>query len=195
MLPPSAIDGGLAVLSSLNSGGKLRSTRAKDYPPSMNCNDFEGKVNISVFGDTAGAIERYRNPNPRSLYLGTIYGGDEYVLQFAAAAAATTFYDQAWAKYRACLSFTESLMVGEATVDTLSVTKTTVSGDQAFLVTQAVTTAGHSNHRRALYLLSLYVVAGTNVYSLADISETNAEPSVTLMGELIHRVQALYPHR
>ena len=194
ILPPSAIGDGLAFLSSLNSGGKLRSTRAKDNPPSMNCADFESKVNISVFGDTAGAFEKYRNPNSRSLYLGNIYGGEEYVLQFAAAATAARFYDQAWAKYRACLSFTESLMVGKATVDTLSVTKTTVSGDRAFLVTQGVTLAGHSNHRRALYLLYLYVVAGTNVYSLSDISETNAEPSITLMGDLIHRVQALYPH-
>jgi hypothetical protein len=84
-------------------------------------------------------------------------------------------------------------MVGTASVDTLSVTKTTISGDRAFLVTQGVTTSSHRRHP-ALYLLSLYVVAGTNVYSLSDISETNAEPSATLMGDLIHRVHALYPH-
>lgn len=193
MLPPSAVGESLTLLSSLNTGPKLRSTHATDYPPGMSCSDFEGKVNISVFGNTAGAHERYRNPNKRALYLGNIYGGDEYVLQFAAATTATTFYDQAWAKYRACLSFTESLMVGKATVDTISVTRTTISGDRAFLVTQGVTTSSHRRHP-ALYLLSLYVVAGTNVYTLSDISESNAEPSATLMGELIHRVQALYPH-
>jgi hypothetical protein len=145
-----------------------------------------------VFREGSAVQNRHRRRRNRGVVIRC--GGEEYVLQFAAAATATRFYNQAWAKYRACLSFTESLMVGKATVDTLSVTKSTVSGDRAFLVTQGVTLAGHSNHRRALYLLYLYVVAGTNVYSLSDNSETNAEPSVTLMGDLIHRVQALYPH-
>ncbi len=192
MLPPSAFGGDLAFLSSLNTGRKLLSTRAKDYPPGMSCSAFEGKVNISVFGNTAGAVERYRNPNPRSIHLDAIYGGQEYVLQFAAAATAAKFYNQAWAKYSACVSLAESLMIGKATVDTLSVRRTTISGDRAFLVTQGVTVPRH--RQRPLYLLYLYVVAGTNVYSLSDLGGTNDEPSVTLMGDLIHRVQALYPH-
>ncbi len=189
MLPPSAFGAGFTASITLNTGRKLLSTRAKDHPPSMSCSAFEGSPNISVFGNTAGAVVRYRNPDPRPTYPESIFGGEESVLQFAKAATATTFYNQAWAKYGACLSFTELLMIGKHAVDTISVTKTTISGDRAFLVTQGVTVP-----RRQWYVLFLYVVAGTNVYSLSDTSGSNDEPSITLMGDLIHRVQALYPH-
>jgi len=69
--------------------------------------------------------------------------GDEYVLQFATAATAATFYSQARAKYAACQSLTEPFAGNfTASVDTLSVVKTTVGGNQAFLVTQHVDVPG-----------------------------------------------------
>jgi len=194
MLPPSAFGAGFTFSEALNSGAKLQSSRAKNHVPSMSCGAFEGRVYISAFGDTAGADERYSNPAAASAYPNTIFLGDEYVLQFATAATAATFYSQARAKYAACQSLTEPFFGNfTASVDTLSVAKTTVGGNQAFLVTQHVSVPGF--FQKPLYLLYLYVVAGTNVYGLSDVSGTNDEPSPALMKDLIHRVQALYPHR
>jgi len=192
MLAPAAFGAGYTFLKSLDSGRKLQSTKAKDHVPSMSCGTFEGGVFISDFGDTAGAVVRYSNPNWRSAYPDTILLGDEIVLQFAATAPATTFYNQARAKYAACPSFSTSSGFGPAAVTNISVAKTSVAGHQAFLVTQRVTFSDFL--QTPFYLLYLYVVSGTNVYELSDASGTNDEPSVALMTRLIHRVQALYPH-
>jgi hypothetical protein len=192
MLPPADFGAGYTFLESYNSGRKLQSTRPKDHVARMSCGTFEGGVFVSDFGDTAGAVVRYSNPNWRSAYPSTILLGDEYVLQFATTASATTFYNQARAKYAACVSFNTTSGFGPATVNTASVAKTTVAGHQAFLVTQGVTFARFL--QTPFYLLYLYVVAGTNVYYLSDASGTNDEPSVKLMTTVIHRVQALYPH-
>ena len=40
----------------------------------------------------------------------------------------------------------------------------------------------------------LYAVAGTDVYSMWQQNGTNDEPSPTLMGNLIKKIQGLYPH-
>jgi hypothetical protein len=193
MLPPSAFGAGFTFSEALNSGAKLQSSRAKDHVPSMSCGAFEGKVYISAFGDTAGADVRYSNPDAAPDYPNTIFLGDEYVLQFATTAAATTFYNQARAKYAACVTLIEPFAgTFTATVDTLSVTKTTIGGDHAFLVIQHVSVPGF--FEKPLYLIYLYLVAGTNVYGLSDASGTNDEPSPALMSKLIHQVQALYPH-
>jgi len=190
MLAPSAFGSGYTFEEALNSGTKLQSTHAKDHVPSMSCNAFEDKVYISSFGDTAGAVLRYSNPNWFSSYPNTVVQGDEYVLQFATNAAAATFYSQAQAKYAACSTLNEPFFKTTAEVDTLSVAKTTISGNKAFVVTQRLTAPGY----KVLYLLYLYVVSGTDVYDLSDISGTNDEPSHALMSQLIHRVKALYPH-
>jgi hypothetical protein len=190
MLPPSAFGSGYTFDEALNSGTKLQSTHAKDHVPSMSCNAFEDKVYVSSFGDTAGAVLRYSNPNWFSSYPNTVVDGDEYVLQFATNAAAATLYSQAQAKYAACSTLNEPFFKTTAEVDTLSVAKTTVSGNKAFVVIQRLQAPGY----KVLYLVYLYVVSGTNVYDLSDISGTNDEPSHTLMSQLIHRVKALYPH-
>jgi hypothetical protein len=193
MLPPSAFGTDFTFSEALNSGARLMSTRIKDHVPSMSCGAFEGRVYISAFGDTAGADVRYSNPDAASAYPDTIFLGDQYVLQFATAASAVTFYSQARAKYAACVSLTEPFIgTYTASVDTLSVTKTSVGGNQAFLVTQYISVPGY--FEKPLYLLYLYVVAGTDVYGLSDAGGTNDEPSPALMSNLIHRVQALYPH-
>jgi hypothetical protein len=190
MLPPSAFGAGFTFTEALNSGAKLQSTRIHQHVPSMSCGAFEGKVYISTFGDTAGAVLRYSNPAWFSSYPNTIVLGDEYVLQFATEPSAATFYSQAQAKYAACLTITQPFFKTTAEIDTLSVAKTTISGDKAFVVIQRLTAPGY----KVLYLVYLYVVAGTNVYGLSDISGTNDVPSHTLMRDLMHRVQALYPH-
>jgi hypothetical protein len=193
LLPPSAFGSGFTFWASLNTGSKLQTTQAKDYLPGMSCNAFESKLYVAFFGDTAGAVEKYTNPAPRATYPNTIIDGDEDVLQFATAAAATSFYTRAEAKYAACRSFTESIP-GEDIyqVSTLSVAQTNVGGDRAFLVTEALAVSGY--RVVPLYDNFLYVVGGTNVYSFGTFSGTNDEPSPALMANLIHRVQALYPH-
>lgn len=193
LLPPSAFGSGFTFWASLNTGSKLQTTHAKLYLPGMSCNAFESKLYAAFFGDTAGAVEKYTNPAPRATYPDTIIDGDEDVLQFASAAAATTFYTRAEAKYAACRSFVESIPGGDTyDVSTLSVAKTSVSGDQAFQVTEALAVSGY--RVTPLYDNFLYVVSGTNVYSLGTFSGSNDEPSPALMANLIHRVQALYPH-
>jgi len=190
MLPPSAFGSGFTFDEALNSGAKLHSTRIKDHVPSMSCNAFEDEIYVSVFGDTAGAVLRYTNPAWPSSYPGTIVLGDEYVLQFATDAAAATFYGQIQAKYAACTTLTQPFFNTTAEIDTLSVVKTTISGDKAFVVSQRLMAPGY----KVFYLPYLYVVAGTNVYDLHDVSGTNDDPSQALMKELMQRVQALYPH-
>jgi hypothetical protein len=190
MLPTSAFGSDFKFSEALNSGSKLQSSRAKHHPSSMSCNAFEGRVYIGTFGDTAGVVSRYSNPDWPSEYPNTILLGDQYVLQFVSSSAATTFYNRAEAKYAACKTLSEPFIKTTAEVDTLSVTKTTVSGDKAFVVTQREIAPGY----KVLYLLYLYVVSGTDVYDLSDVRGTADEPSTKLMKELIHRVQALYPH-
>ena len=38
------------------------------------------------------------------------------------------------------------------------------------------------------------MLAGTNVYTIDDVSGTNDPISASLLGTFIHRVQALYKH-
>jgi len=191
VLPASAFGSDFTFSQSADSGSKLKSTRAKYHVPAMSCFDFEHGVYISKFGDTAGVVTQYTNPHWIPEYPNTIVAVDEMVLQFATAATASTFYSQVRAKYAGCPSGAEPFF--EAPADTLSVTKTTVNGDQAFLVIQDADVSP-GIVRYALYALYLYVVAGTNVYDVSEFSGTNDEPSVPLVIDLIHRVQALYPH-
>jgi hypothetical protein len=201
MLSPSAFQRDVVFAQALNSGTKLQTTQIRDHVPSMSCASFEGTVKISVFGDTAGAYEEYTDENAVTDYPDVIFQGDEEVLQFATVAAATTFYGQVRTKYTSCTSFSESWVrfftpteqrTFTATVASSTVTKTTVSGDTAFTVTQGVQLADFL--QQPLYFNVLYVVAGTDVYSFHDTGGTNDEPSLKLMTSFIHRVQALYPH-
>jgi hypothetical protein len=196
MLPTSAFGPDIKFSEALNSGAKLRSTQVHDHVPSMSCSAFDGAAStISVFGDTAAAEVRYSNPDAASAYPNTIVNADQRVLQFATVAAADTFYSQARSKYTGCVSFVESFPGAPrpAAVDLRSVAKTTVSGHQAFVVIQYLQVPGLFGEP-SFYHLYLFVVAGTNVYDFYYTSGTNDTPSSALMSDLIHRVQALYPH-
>jgi hypothetical protein len=197
LLPASAFGANFTAQSTLNSGGTLKSTRVTLDVPTATCSVFEGKIYAWGFGNTAGALAQYVNPNAARQRPEAIIDGFQDVIQFATAGAATTFFTQARAKYAACLSFSEPNPAdtnpggGTFQISTLSVSKTTVSGDQAFAVTQQFAlseTPGVSD-----YIDVLYVVAGTDVYSMWQDSGTNDEPSPALMGQLIRKVQALYP--
>ncbi len=192
LLPPSAFGDGFTFSVALNTGSRLQTTRAKYHLPSLGCSAFEAKVYVAFFGNTAGASMGYSNPGWRSSFPNTIFGGDEDVQQFATAAAASTYYSQAKAKFAACRSFAENLSGTVFNVDVLSLTKTIVGGNQAFVVIELATPAQASGVLR--YIAYLYVVAGPDVYHLDQGSGVNDRPSAALMLRLIHRVQALYPH-
>ena len=127
-----------------------------------------------------------------------IIQGFQDVIQFATASAATTFFTAARAKYTACQSFSEPNPTdtnpggGTFQISTLGVSKTTAGGNAAFSVTQQI--ALSESPGATEFIDVLYAVAGTDVYSMWQQSGTNDEPSPTLMGNLIKKIQGLYPH-
>lgn len=195
LLSPSAFGDGFTFGASLNSGGKLQSTHAQKHVSGMSCSAFEGSEWVSGFGNTAGAAEKYTNPNWSASAPGLAYGFED-VLQFATTAAAATYFNQADAKYGSCRDFSElnpgDTKPGGGTfqVNVLVVSKATVSGDRGFSITQQI--AESERPGVTVYINVLYVIAGANVYSLWDVNSTNDEPSPTAMGSLIHRIQGLY---
>ncbi len=199
LLPASAVGAGFTPGTTLNTGsGLLSTTSATQNGPTTSCSTFEGKIYVSGFGNTAGALAEYVNPNAAMQRPEAIIQGFQDVIQFATATAATTFFTQARAKYLACLSFSEPNPTdttpggGTFQISTIGVSKTTVGGNAAFAVTQQIALSEHPGATE--FVDVLYAVAGTDVYSMWQQSGTNDEPSPTTMGSLIHKVQALYPH-
>jgi hypothetical protein len=199
LLPASAFGANFTVENTLNTGGTLlSSTKVTLHVPTASCSTFEGEIYVSGFGNTAGALDQYVNPDAAMQRPEAVIDGLQDVVQFATTAAATTFLTQAQAKYAACLSFSEPNPTdtnpggGTFQISTLSVAKTTVSGDQAFTVTEAIALSEKPGLTQ--YIDVLYVLASTNVYSMWQYSGTNDEPSAVLMAKLIRQVQALYPH-
>jgi hypothetical protein len=197
LLPGSSFGTDFTISSRLNTGRKLMGTRAILHVSSMKCSAFEGFDYVSGFGNTAGALDQYDNPSPFAAYPNTVLYGFQDVVQFASTSAATNFYNASHSKYAACHSFTEpnpgdkSPSGGTYQVNTLSLSKITVNGYHAFVGSQ--TLAESEAPGITLYINVLIAVAGTNVYSLWDVSGTNDQP--TPMGKLIHQIQALYPHK
>ncbi len=198
MLPPAAFGDGFRFTSSLNTGSKLLPTRVTVRVPSLRCDAFVLlRTWVSGFGNTAGADENYSNTQPWANYPNTVFYGVEAVLQFATTAAATAAFGQFDAKYAACRSFTspnpgDSVPGGgNFLVNLMSLSKTTVGRDLAFAAT--FTVALSEVPGITLYVNALYVVSGTNVYHIFDVSGTNDEPSA-LVTRLVGQVQALYPH-
>jgi hypothetical protein len=184
LLPGSAFGSGFTISSRLNTGSKLMGTRASLHVSSMKCSAFEGYDYVSGFGNTAGALDQYNNPS-------------QDVVQFASTSAATNFFNSGHSKFAACRTFSEpnpgdkSPGGGTYQVSTLSLSKLTIGGDHAFEATQ--TLAESEAPGITLYINVLFVVAGTNVYNLWNVSGTNDQPAP--IGKLIHQIQALYPHK
>jgi len=197
LLPPSAFGSSYTFLESLNSGSKLQTTRASRPVPRQSCAAYENDEYVSFLGQTAGATDQYMNEAWRGSWPDTLYGLSQDVVQFATDQAASTYFGQAYAKYAACLSFTVpnpgDVTPGGGTylVSGVSISRTTVSGHHAFTATELWAPSEASG--RFFHVDVLFVVAGTNVYNLWEVSGTNDVPSSALMTDLIHRVQALYP--
>ncbi len=165
--------------------------------PTATCSTFEGEIYVSGFGNTAGALAQYVNPDAGMQGPGAIVDGFQDVLQFATTTAAATFFTRAHAKYGACRSFSEpnpgdtNPGGGTFQISTVSVAKTTVSGDQAFTVTQQFARSEAPGDANGIDVL--YVAAGPDVYSMWQDSGGSDAPSPAVMGKLIRKVQALYP--
>ena len=195
LLPASAFGDGFTVTQRLNSGSKLASTQVRIKPSSLTCVAFETFIFVRGFGNTAGATNSVNNPNPDfSSYPSIVLGGDQTVLQFKTSGAATSFYNQAYARYKQCTAFTEPDPADnsqfELTVQSLA--KTTVGKNKAFQVIQLVDIAALPAF--SFYANTAVVLAGTNVYTIDDVNGTNDPISASLLGRLINRVQALYKH-
>jgi hypothetical protein len=196
LLRASAFGSDFTSLSSGNTGGRLSSTRVRQTPGSLSCGSFANYTYDTNWGNTAGARVSYWNPNWSAAWPNTQYSLGQVVLQFATVHAASTFFNEAYAKYAACRSFDvpnpsdTSPGGGSYQVSNTSTSKTTVSGHRAFVSSELWALAEASGYTE--YVEDLYVVSGTDVYDLWYVSGTNDEPSPALMSKLIHRVQALY---
>ncbi len=198
LLPASAFGTGFTLGTTLNTGTGLLTAPTTLNATTTGCSTFEGKIYVSGFGNSAGALDKYVNPNAAMQRPEAIIQGFQDVIQFATASAATTFFTAARAKYTACQSFSEPNPTdtnpggGTFQISTLGVSKTTAGGNAAFSVTQQI--ALSESPGATEFIDVLYAVAGTDVYSMWEQSGTNDEPSPTLMGGLIKKIQALYPH-
>jgi hypothetical protein len=199
LLPPTAFGNGFTSGDTLSTGRKLQSTRVTKHVPSMSCRVFEGQIFFGTYGDTAGALNMFVNPIAPALFPDTIFYGYQAVIQFPTARQAGTFFAQSRAKFARCQSFSEpnpgDTVPGGGTfqVGSVSVAKTSVNRDQGFVVTQSI--AMSESPGTSWYRNLLFVESGTDVYSLWEVSGVNDEPSPAVMTRLIHRIQALYPHR
>jgi hypothetical protein len=195
LLPASAFGDGFTVTQRVNSGSKLWSTRVHGKPSSLSCANFWQYIYVAGFGNTAGAMDSVNNQNPDFPdYPSVVLGGDQAVLQFKTAAAAASFYNQAYAKYKQCVAFTvpdpaDNTQL-ELTVRSLS--KTTISKNKAFQLIQLVDVTALP--ALAFYANTAVVLAGTNVYTIDDVNGTNDPIPASLLDSLIKRVQALYKH-
>ena len=196
LLPSSAFGSGFRTFNRHNSGSTLHSTQALVEPSNASCVKFATFVYISGYGNTAGALSSFDNPNlDLSLYPNVILAGDQYVLQFGSAGAAQSFYNRAYARYKQCSAFNEPAPDFQTHVEltTQSLSGTTIGGHKAFQLVQHADFAAFSSF--ALYEVTAVVLAGTNVYTIDDVNGTNDPVSASLLGKLISRVQALYRHR
>jgi hypothetical protein len=198
MLPPSAFGaymkdaGGLA---DANTGKKLMSSHSSEQVSTTSCSTFETDSLNPAFGKTAQAQEGSYNSKPSPLLPTTPFVAFQFVSQFASAQAATTFYNQAHAKFKACTAFTWPAAEtnyperGDLRVTTQSMSDTTVSNYPAFSLSQLTV---YTKKPNPSIINTLVTVAGANVYLIYVINITQDEPSHAVMSQLISRVQKLY---
>jgi hypothetical protein len=197
LLPASAFGSSFKSSRPSDTGGRLVSTRVLQTPDSLSCGAFANNPYVQNWGNTAGAGVNYLNSDWLSDWPSTQYSVGQIVLQFATAHAASTFYHEAYAKFKACRSYAvpnpsdTSPGGGAYDVTDPSTSQATISGNQAFMTLESWVPAENSN--TTYYIGVIYVVSGTNVYYIYELTGTNDEPSQALMSDLIHRVQSQYP--
>lgn len=195
LLPASSFGPDFQFQFATTSGRSLWHQRASDHVSSMSCGNFEDGVGLGLFGESAVALSFVDDQNAFTNYPNAEFYFDQSVLQFPTAKAATTYYNQAKAKYAKCQDFTESVpassVPGSGGMETtlMSMSKTKVGSFQAFQLTQAVTLSESPGF--ALTLNTLVTIEGTDVFTVVNLSGTNDPVSNSLMLKLINRVKKL----
>ena len=196
LLPASSFGDGFQLGAWFSSGKWLWHKRASDHVSSMSCGDFEGNIGIGFFGETATAQTFSNNPDPWSAFPNDEFFYYQSVYQFPSTKAATTYYNQARAKYAKCQSFTEpvpaSSVPGSGALDitTQSMSKATVGKYQAFQVGQAAALSEAPGF--TLQQSTLVTVEGTDVFTMYSFGGTNDPVPTGLMLKLINRVKKLH---
>ena len=194
LLPTSTFGSDFKVLGATSSGTSLWPTKAVKHASTMSCVNFENAGAVATGKPRSRSRSRRTaalSPAPPNLdNLNLLY--DQSVYQFASTKAASAFYNQAYAKYASCKSFTDTLSGdpnGASTITLKSIAKTKVGTHQAFQLTQIVkrtralrhfTEAEHAGHRK-----------GADVFIFVNGSTTNRPVPAKTMLKLINRVAAL----
>jgi len=133
------------------------------------------------------------NPDPNFAdYPNIVVAGDQAVLQFKTTQAATSFYNQAYAKYKQCSAFTDTELGLQIELSTSSLSTTTVNKNKAFQLIQYADIAALPV--ASDYQSTAFVLSGTNVYTIDDVGGTNDPIPASLLSTFMKRVQALYQH-
>lgn len=197
LLPASAFGPDFTDNGSTNSGGKLSSTRVRYTPGSLSCGSWVDNTYLAGWGNTAAAAASFLNSAwtyQNSAF--TLYSAFEEAFQFPTAHAASTYFNQSYAKFAGCKDFlapnpTDSAPGGGSwDVSQTSTRKTTVGGHPGFWTDELWTLSENTSFSQ--YVEVLFAVSGTNVYYIWENNGTNDEPSPALLSALIHRVQGLY---
>ena len=193
LLPASAFGNGFTVVNHKNTGAKLLPTRVLLKPSSLSCATFATLIFIGGYGNTAGAVDGVNNPDPNFAdYPNIVVAGDQAVLQFKTTQAATSFYNQAYAKYKQCSAFTDTELGLQIELSTSSLSTTTVNKNKAFQLIQYADIAALPV--ASDYQSTAFVLSGTNVYTIDDVGGTNDPIPASLLSTFMKRVQALYQH-
>lgn len=146
----------------------------------LSCRNGESGAAASVIED--------QNPTSLSALADILY--EQTVYQFPSTKAATTFYNQAHAKYASCKSFSETDSGDTTTLTLKSIGKAKVSAYRAFELTQAISdprSAGIS-----VKLNTLVTVRGADVFVFINAGTANQPVPAKTMLKLISRVAALH---
>lgn len=196
LLPASAFGDGFTVADHLNTGNTLLPAVAIFGPSGLPCFLFQTSTLVIGFGNTAGATDGLTNPHPAAGdYPNVVLAASQGVLQFQTIQAAASFYSQAYAAYKQCSAFTESVPSENLQLEltTQSLSSTTIDSNEAFQLIQYVDVA--SEPLLNFYQSTAVVLSGADVYTIDDVDGTNDPTSAALLGDLITRVQALYRHQ
>jgi hypothetical protein len=193
LLPASTFGSGFKSSASFSTGKSLWHLKALNHVPTMSCANFENG-GIALFGETAGAGSESENEDVSVSDFPNIDLLDEQTsYQFASVKAATTFYNQAHAKYAKCTAFSEQLSgdPNGGTLDTslMTLSTTKVGKFQAFQLSQGVNFSTLPGF--LLYLDTLVTVEGTDVFIITNFSGTNDAVSTASMLKLVNRTMKL----
>jgi PknH-like protein len=188
LLPASTFGAGFKLQESDGTGKSLWHQRATKHISTMSCVNFED-LGLVGYGESAAAASIIENNNPTSLSDLSNLLYEQAVYQFPSAKAATTFYNQAHAKYASCKSFSETNSGDTTTIKLKSIAKAKVGTYRAFQLTQGVTESAASSV--SLKLNTLVTVKGTDVFIFINAGTSNHPVPAKTMLKLISRVAAL----